>query len=102
MSILPNEFRRLTREGNNITIALGNCERGISEDEKRIKRMIRRKFVAKRDISEGSIISDDDLLPLRVVENEKGFDSGRYYDLIGKKTIMSIKQYDLITERLFG
>ena len=102
MSILPNEFRRLTREGNNITIALGNCKRSISEDEKRIKRMIRRKFVAKRDISEGAIISDDDLLPLRVAETEKGFDSGRYYDLIGKKTIMSIKQYDLITERLFG
>jgi sialic acid synthase SpsE len=102
MSILPDEFRRLTREGDNIGIALGNGKRSISEDEQRIKRMIRRKFVAKRDISEGSIISDDDLLPLRVVETEKGFDSGRYYDLIGKKTIMSIKQYDLITERLFG
>jgi sialic acid synthase SpsE len=101
MSILSNEFRRLTREGNNITIALGNCKRSISEDEKRIKRMIRRKFVAKRDISEGAIISDDDLLPLRVVETEKGFDSGRYYDLIGRKAIANVKQYDLITEKLF-
>ena len=101
MSILPNEFRRLTREGNNITIALGNCERGISEDEKRIKRMIRRKFVAKRDISEGAVISDADILPLRVVETENGFDSGSYYDLIGRKTNMYIKQYDLITEKLF-
>jgi sialic acid synthase SpsE len=102
MSVLPEEFRRLVGEGNNITIALGSGKRSISEDEKRIKRMIRRKYVAKRDISEGTIISDDDLLPLRVAETEKGFDSGRYYDLIGKKTIMSIKQYDLITERLFG
>ena len=101
MSILPNEFRRLTREGNNITIALGNGKRSISEDEQRIKRMIRRKFVAKRDISKGSIISDDDLLPLRVVETEKGFDSGRYYDLIGRKAIINVKQYDLITEKLF-
>jgi len=102
MSILPNEFRRLTSEGNNIAIALGSGRRSISEDEKRIKRMIRRKFVAKRDISEGAIISDDDLLPLRVVETEKGFGSDRYYDLIGRKTVTNIKQYDLITEKLFG
>ncbi len=101
MSILPNEFRRLTSEGNNIAIALGNGRRSISEDEKRIKKMIRRKFVAKRDISEGSVISDDDLLPLRVVETEKGFGSDRYYDLIGRKTVTNIKQYDLITEKLF-
>jgi sialic acid synthase SpsE len=100
MSVLPGEFERLVREGNNIGIALGNGERSISEDEKRTKRMIRRKFVAKRDIFEGATISDDDLLPLRVVETEKGFDSCRYYDLIGRKTITNVKQYDLITEKL--
>ena len=101
MSILPNEFRRLTREGNNIAIALGNGERSISEEEKRIKGMIRRKFVAKRDISEGTVISDADILPLRVVETEKGFGSGRYYDLIGRKAATNVKQYDLITEKFF-
>ena len=101
MSILPDEFRKLTREGDNIGIALGNGKRSISEDEQRIKRMIRRKFVAKRDISEGAVISDADILPLRFVETENGFDSGSYYDLIGRKTNMYIKQYDLITEKLF-
>ena len=101
MSILPNEFRRLTREGNNIAIALGNGERSISEEEKRIKGMIRRKFVAKRDISEGTVISDADILPLRVVETEKGFGSGRYYDLIGRKAATNVKQYDIITEKFF-
>jgi len=38
---------------------------------------------------------------LRVVETEKGFGSDRYYDLIGRKTVTNIKQYDLITEKLF-
>jgi sialic acid synthase SpsE len=80
---------------------LGNGERSISEEEKRIKGMIRRKFVAKRDISEGTVISDADILPLRVIEAEKGFDSGRYYDLIGRKAIANVKQYDLITEKFF-
>lgn len=98
MSILPDEFKRLKHEGNNIAIALGDSDKRPSDAEKRIKKLIRRKFAAKRDISKGSEISDQDLMLLRVEEANEGFGAEWYDYLVGKKTSSDISQYDLIKE----
>ncbi len=44
LSVLPEEFKRLVREGNNIALALGEEDKTLSIDEQKVKGLIRRVF----------------------------------------------------------
>lgn len=102
MSVLPDEFKRLRREGSHIEEALGSLERKISKDELEVKKLIRRKFVAKRDILRNSPIGDEDLLLLRTSDPDAGFEAGSYAGLISKRALRDIKRGELITKELIG
>jgi N,N'-diacetyllegionaminate synthase len=98
MSILPEEFARLKKEGTHIKAALGSEEKSLSDGEEKIKKLIRRKFAARRDISQGSAIEDADLLLLRVNDYNEGYDADRYAFLIGKRLRRHIPQGKIITQ----
>lgn len=97
MSIMPDEFKRLKIEGGNINIAMGGSERTLSNNEEKIRRLVRRKFFAKRDILKNAIICDEDLLALRPNDPEAGFDADDYFGIIGKRPKRDIRKWEIIT-----
>lgn len=96
MSILPEELARLVQEGTNIEIALGKENKSLSSNEVQVKKLIRRVFFAKRDISSGQQLVAEDLLLLRGKEPDRGLAADDYFALIQKNTKRSVKQGELI------
>jgi N,N'-diacetyllegionaminate synthase len=99
MSVLPVEFERLTHEGSNIAKAIGSEQKNLSIDEKKIKKLIRREFFAKKNIAKGSMVSDDDLLLLRPSIPGLGFGAEYYSRLIGSTAIEDIKKGMIVTKK---
>jgi len=97
MSVLPEEFNDLRIMGNHIFSALGSSDRLLSYNEQIIKKIIRRKFVTKRAISKGEILTSADIILLRVKSIEGGFGADSIDALIGKKVIKDLLKNTMIT-----
>lgn len=56
----PAELRTIVEEGRNVFAALGETRRTVSEAELRKRRQFRRSLVARRSLSEGHAIREED------------------------------------------
>ena len=101
MSVAPGEFRRMVSEGNNIHQALGAPEKRVSESERGICGIVRRKFHAKCDIAKDTRLSEKNLILLRPENPMQGIDANGISKLIDRRVATDIKAGDLITEDVF-
>ena len=57
----PAELRIIVEEGNNIFTALGSNRRTVSDDEIEKRKKFRRSLVARRALSHGHVLTEEDL-----------------------------------------
>ena len=100
MSVLPEEFRRLVREGNNIALAIGDGNRKLSEDEQKVKDLIRRVFFAKHAVPKGTQFTDENLLLLRPNIAGEGFDASFFSSLQKCRAACDLEEGQLITREM--
>jgi len=100
MSVLPDEFRRLVREGNNTVLAIGGGNRRLSADEQKNKDLIRRVFCAKHAIPRGARFTDENLLLLRPNIPGEGLDASFSSSLQKCRTACDLEKGQLITREM--
>lgn len=81
-SLNPEEFASLVREIRNIEIALGNGKKEATKIEKEISKVVLKRIVAKRQIKEGQIITEDDVC---VKRNNSGLACSKWDIVIGTR-----------------
>lgn len=80
-SLEPEEFRKLVSAIRNIEKALGNGIKKPSASEMKNIKVVRKSIVAKRDIKEGEVFSEENLTTLRPAE---GISPMRWNEVIGR------------------
>lgn len=98
MSILPDDFTRLCREGRNIFSALGLADRVPSETEQRIRVLVRRTYHATRDIVAGTILSGSDFELLRPAKSGIGLSAAQRDLLIGRELRSDLHKGEAISK----
>ena len=78
----PEEFASLVREIRNIESAMGNGKKEATSVEKEISKVVLKRIVAKRQIKEGQIISEEDIC---VKRNDTGLSCNKWDIIIGSK-----------------
>ena len=64
-SLEPDEFRNLVKGIRNISIALGNEEKKITNSEIKNVKIVRKSIVAKKDIKKGQLFTEENLTTKR-------------------------------------
>ena len=91
MSQDPIEFNNYVRSIRIAeTILNSNGLKVPTESEIEIKKLIYKKFFANKDISKNEILNDYNIIGLRT--NKEGIDVDEYDEIIGKKTLKTIKK----------
>ena len=57
----PAQLRTITEEGRNVFAALGGCAREVTEAEIEKRQRFRRSLVARRGLTQGHMLTEDDL-----------------------------------------
>lgn len=84
-----DEFRKaLSRRG--LDIILGSPEKIITISEQKIKAVMQKIIVAKKNLFSGEVISEDNITAKRTSQN--GIAPNKYSGIIGKKIITNIKK----------
>lgn len=92
-SLEPKELAMMVSSIRNIEKALGNGIKEVSESERANINIARKSIVAKRDITEGEILSEDNITTKRP---GNGINPMKWPDVIGKKAIHDFRADDLI------
>ncbi len=96
-SLEPNELEEMVRAIRDVENALGDGVKRPTKDEGAIKKVARRSIVAKMDIPEGTVITEDILDTKRPCTGIEP----RYIDIImGKKAKENIKKGEIISMRM--
>ncbi len=93
-----DDCRELVQNIRRIESALGTY--GIKEESSN-KYIMRRSLYAKRDIEKGEFLTDENIIPLRPL-NDDGFPADKVDDLIGKRAKTDIPKSGLITAEKIG
>ena len=93
-SLEPDELKDMIRAIRDVEKGLGDGIKKPTEDEERIKKIVRRSIVAKVEIPKGTVITED-MLDLK----RPGTGIGPKYlnEVIGKKAKQDVKPDELIT-----
>ena len=78
----PEEFASLVKEIRNIEVSMGNGKKEATKVEKEISKVVLKRIVAKRNISIGQIITEDDIC---VKRNDAGLPCNKWDIVIGTK-----------------
>ena len=78
----PEEFASLVKEIRNIEVSMGNGKKEATKGEKEISKVVLKRIVAKRNISIGQIITEDDIC---VKRNDAGLPCNKWDIVIGTK-----------------
>ncbi len=92
-SLEPQEFRNLVEGIRNISIALGNEEKKITNSEIKNLKIVRKSIVAKKDIKKGELYTKENLTTKRP---GIGICPMRWDEIIGKVSNKDYKSDDLI------
>lgn len=91
-SLEPNELKAMVKGIRNVEKALsGDGKKVPSNSEIKNKEVARKSIHLKRDMKEGEILEEDDLLPLRPGNGISPMDWNK---VIGKKLTRSLSKYD--------
>ena len=93
-SLEPDQLKDMIKAIRDVEKALGDGIKKPTEDEERIKKVVRRSIVAKVRIPKGTIITED-MLDLK--RPGVGIEPKYLNDVIGKRTKKDIKPDELIT-----
>lgn len=93
LSADPIEMKRLVQKVKETSVMIGKPEKKIQESEAVLIESLRRRIVAKRDLSEGKIITMNDITWVR---KAGGFPAGRECQLLGKRLLKPLKSGDEI------
>lgn len=81
-SSTPEEFAEYVKAIRNIEVAMGDGKKQATNSEKEISKVVLKRIVAKRPISEGHIITEDDIC---VKRNNEGLMANKWDDVIGTR-----------------
>lgn len=88
-SLEPHEFARMVRSIRNVENGLGNGIKKLTDDEIKIKKLVRKSLVAKEDIPKGTRISGN---MVTIKRPGTGIEPKFFNLLIGKKTKSTINK----------
>ncbi|WP_144905912.1 N-acetylneuraminate synthase family protein [Halobellus captivus] len=95
----PDEVREMVTQIRKTERSLGDGRLSIQDIERDTARRARRSLFASRDISQGDIISEDDIGILRRGDTQGKGLSAKYFDqVVGKQATVEIREGDSITE----
>lgn len=94
-SLEPDELKAMVEGIRNIEKALsGDGNKKPSKSEKKNIEVVRKSLHLKRDVKEGSIIKEDDLIPLRPGD---GISPMELTNVVGRKVINDLKENDQLS-----
>lgn len=88
-----NDLKKVTNKINDIIQVYGKDEKKFLETEKISRKNARRSIVAKVDIKQGEILSEDKLITKRPA---KGISAFYYDDVVGRKAKRDIKEDEIL------
>lgn len=88
-----NDLKKVTNKINDIIQVYGKDEKTFLETEKISRKNARRSIVAKVDIKQGEILSEDKLITKRPA---KGISAFYYDDVVGRKAKRDIKEDEIL------
>jgi N-acetylneuraminate synthase len=92
----PKSWREMVDNANEVYYALGDGFKRIEENEKKSLIVQRRSLRAKHDLTVGSIITKEDLEPLRPIPSD-GFAPYQLSELLGRKVTNFLAKGEHIT-----
>ena len=92
-SLEPHELSEMVKAIRNIEKGLGNGIKKPTDDEIKIKKLVRKSIVAKEDILKGSILTEE---MLEIKRPGTGIEPKYLDELVGKELIEDIKKDDLL------
>lgn len=92
-SLEPDELRRMIRAIRNIELSMGDGRKIPSTSEKKNLDIVRKSIVAKRDILQGEVLTEENLTTKRP---GSGLSPMRWHEVMGTKAIRNFKEDDLI------
>ena len=98
-SLEPDELKEMVKAIREVEKALGNGIKKPTKEEKEIKKVARKSIVAKVDIPEGAIITED---MLDVKRPGTGIEPKYLKFIIGRKAKEDIKKDDVIRFEMIG
>lgn len=92
-SLEPDELRKMIRAIRNIELSLGDGRKIPSASEKKNMTIVRKSIVAKRDITQGEVLTEENITTKRP---GSGLSPMRWREVIGTKAIRDFKEDDMI------
>lgn len=96
MATEPQEMKTLVEQCNSVYSAMGSNERVLTNDEIEQRSNMRRSLVAARDLSEGDVLTEDDIVLKRP---GTGIPADQYHTAIGSVVSSPVKADHLILKQ---
>ena len=93
----PDSWKTMVERSNELTLALGNGEKIVEENEKNSYVVQRRGLYYKNDLKSGYILTKEDLIALR----PRAYNSLSPWvmpDLIGKRLTRNVNKNEMVKE----
>ncbi len=98
-SLEPDELAEMVAAIRDVEQALGDgVKRPASDDELDTKSMAQKSLYAAKDVPEGHVLTEGDIIVLRPGPAEGGLPPSEYWEVLGKRTGKALKQYDPLTK----
>lgn len=95
-SLEPDELGRMVKNIRNIEIALGDGVKRVSESERKNIAIARKSIVARRNIQEGEILTEENLA---VKRPGTGINPMQWMEVLGTRAVRDFKKDELIEIR---
>ena len=95
-SLEPDELGRMVKNIRNIEIALGDGVKRVSESERKNIAIARKSIVARRNIQEGEILTEENLA---VKRPGTGINPMQWMEVLGTRAVRDFKEDELIEVR---
>ena len=95
-SLEPDELGRMVKNIRNIVIALGDGVKRVSESERKNIAIARKSIVARRNIQEGEILTEENLA---VKRPGTGINPMQWMEVLGTRAVRDFKEDELIEIR---
>jgi len=95
-SLEPDELGRMVKNIRNIEIALGDGVKRVSESERKNITIARKSIVARRNIQEGEILTEENLA---VKRPGTGINPMQWMEVLGTRAVRDFKEDELIEIR---
>ena len=92
-SLEPDELGRMVKNIRNIEIALGDGVKRVSESERKNIAIARKSIVARRNIQEGEILTEENLA---VKRPGTGINPMQWMEVLGTRAVRDFKEDELI------